>query len=343
MSEDHNNFTKVTPGRGKKTHIVTPNSKHPSRIPKYQSELTARTTLFPTVEEPIESDWVDIEMGASNLIKLETLLPEVKPCKHPTTEDVITFKRELITALTKCPDSHTNQGYAYIIETELEYQARTVSKRTQTETPQRPTIPRGNNNNSACKAYDIEQTIFREHQHYTQQTLEAIDLKFPGYLDKINGHLPEGLTPKEALKGIEIHVSDTVVAQQLGNNLIRDVLDKCYTPNQNGPREYFIEGDDDIRISHSIGAQPIPPTMVMAAAQESFMNSGHQKDKIRMINEEWNLLKDKYTDTAEEYQAFKQYYTKTLRKMYTDSRRRHMAKHTEEEAWDKLAAMEAKV
>ena len=50
----------------------------------------------------------------------------------------------------------------------------------------------------------------------------------------------------------------------------------------------------------------------MAAAQEAFMNSGNQKDKIRMINEEWNLLKDKYKDTAEEYQAFKQYYTKTL-------------------------------
>ena len=123
------------------------------------------------------------------------------------------------------------------------------------------------------KAYEIEQTIFKEHQHYTQQTLEAIDIKFPGYLDKLYAHLPEGLTPKEALKGIETQVSDSVISQQLGNNLIRDVLGRSYTPNQNGPREYFIEGDVDIRMSHSIGAQPIPPTLVMVAAQQASMNS----------------------------------------------------------------------
>ena len=86
MSEDPDSFTKVTPGRGKKTNIVTPNSKHPTRIPKYQSELTARASLFPT-----EEDWVEINMGTNTLIKLETLLPEMRPCKQPTTKDVITF------------------------------------------------------------------------------------------------------------------------------------------------------------------------------------------------------------------------------------------------------------
>ena len=123
MSEGHNDFTKVTPGRGKKANKVTSNSKHPTRILKYQSELTARAALFPT--ESIKEDWVDIDMGTNNLIKLETLLPERKPCKQPTTKDVITFKKELITALTKCPDPHSDQGYAYIIETKKEYQTRT--------------------------------------------------------------------------------------------------------------------------------------------------------------------------------------------------------------------------
>ena len=45
---------------------------------------------------------------------------------------------------------------------------------------------------------------------------------------------------------VEAQVKDSVVSQQLGNNLIRDVLDRSYKPNQNGPREYFIESDDDI-------------------------------------------------------------------------------------------------
>ena len=123
---------------------MTPNKQHPTRIPKYQSEVTARATLFLTAEDPIEGDWANINMGASNFIKLETLLPEVKPCKQPTTKDVITFKRELITALTKCPDPHKDQEYAYIVETAAEYQARTISKRNQTVTPVRPVIPRDN-------------------------------------------------------------------------------------------------------------------------------------------------------------------------------------------------------
>ena len=112
MSED-TDFITVTPGRGKKTNIVTPNTKHPTRIPKYQSELTAVASLFPTEtvnEDTVDEDWVEINMGTNNLIKLETLLPEVRPCKQPTTKDVIKFRRELIAALTKCPDPHTDQG-----------------------------------------------------------------------------------------------------------------------------------------------------------------------------------------------------------------------------------------
>ena len=138
MSED-TDFTTVTPGRGKKTNIVTPNTKHPTRIPKYQSELTALASLFPTGTEDEDDDWVEINMGTSNLIKLETLLPEVRPCKLPTTKDVIKFRRDLIAALTKCPDPHTDQGYAYIIETETEYQSRTDPQQPQSTTPVRLT------------------------------------------------------------------------------------------------------------------------------------------------------------------------------------------------------------
>ena len=58
-------------------------------------------------------------MGSStNLIKIQTLLPERKPFNKPTTKDVITFKWELITTLTKCPDPQSDQGYACIMESE---------------------------------------------------------------------------------------------------------------------------------------------------------------------------------------------------------------------------------
>ena len=60
MSEG-SDFTTVTPGRGKKTNIVTPYTKHPARIPKYQSELTALASLFPQRQLKrigLKSTWV---------------------------------------------------------------------------------------------------------------------------------------------------------------------------------------------------------------------------------------------------------------------------------------------
>ena len=163
MSETDKGFTKVTPGRGTKTNIVTPGAKDPPETPRYlQSEITARKSLFenlPEVEraEPTdqtEEDWAELTMGPnSQLLQLQTLMPERKPFSQPTTKDVITFKRELITALTKCPDPETRQGYAYIMETEEEYQTRTSKKHTQTQTPVRPTMPRNSKNSHEWNVY----------------------------------------------------------------------------------------------------------------------------------------------------------------------------------------------
>ena len=44
----------------------------------------------------------------------------------------------------------------------------------------------------------------------------------------------------------------------------------------------------------------------------------HQKDKIRDINDKWSLAKSKYTAVTAEYQAFKIYYTKKLRRHVLD-------------------------
>mmetsp|Transcript_21670 Transcript_21670/g.48696 ORF Transcript_21670/g.48696 Transcript_21670/m.48696 type:complete len:147 (+) Transcript_21670:65-505(+) len=129
--------------------------------------------------------------SARNPMQVQTLLPERKPFTQPTTKDVIAFKRELITALTKCLDPQTNRGYAYLIKTEAEYQTRTISNCKQTPTPVRPTFPRESDSSSTWRAYEAKQTVFTEYQRYLQQTLEIIDIVFPGCLYKPNGHLPE--------------------------------------------------------------------------------------------------------------------------------------------------------
>ena len=102
---------------------------------------------------------------------------------------MITFKRELITALTKCPDPGSRQGYAYIMETEAEYKTRTSLNHTQTVTPIRPTMPRNSKDSNLWKAFDMDHSAFMRHQHYEIQALEMIDIMFPGYLEKPDGPL----------------------------------------------------------------------------------------------------------------------------------------------------------
>ena len=45
----------------------------------------------------------------------------------------------------------------------------------------------------------------------------------------------------------------------------------------------------------------------------------------RGVNEEWNQERVKYTEINAEYQAFKVYYTKHLKIMYTDTHKKHVA------------------
>ena len=130
----------------------------------------------------------------------------------------------------------------------------------------------------------MDHRAFTRHQHYEIQALDIIDLMFPSCLNKPDGPLPEQLLPKAAMELIKAQVKDTVVSQQLGTNLFRDILDRQYTPCQNGPREYFIEANDNIRMATLICTQPIPAHRVMAAAEQAFMNSGHPKDKITDLN-----------------------------------------------------------
>ena len=71
----------------------------------------------------------------------------------------------------------------------------------------------------------------------------------------------------------------------------------------------------------------------MEAAQQAFMASGHQKDKIRAINKDWNTLKSSFETIENKYHGFKALYTKKLHTLYTDSHLQAQAKHIKEATW----------
>ena len=86
-------------------------------------------------------------------------------------------------------------------------------------------------------------------------------------------------------------------------------------------------------MSLSIGIQPIQPGMIMAASQQAFMASGHQKDKIIAINKDWNALKSSFKTIETKYHGFNAFYTKKLGTLYTDSHLQEQAKHIEDATW----------
>ena len=55
------------------------------------------------------------------------------------------------------------------------------------------------------------------------------------------------------------------------------------------------------------------------------------------------LAKTKYATIETEFRTFKIFYVKKLLTVYSDSYKRHMAKHVEEKIWDKLLEIEHKV
>jgi len=81
-------------------------------------------------------------------------------------------------------------------------------------------------------------------EHCDQEIINVLQLKFPNGLADLeieDGMLPLDLTGRLAFEHIEGKVISSHTATKAYQNLVKDIANRLYVPNGNGPMQYFQE------------------------------------------------------------------------------------------------------
>ena len=306
-----------------------------------------KTNKLPTTRTNEEVDfWEYRNMTASTeptkLINyMNTGATAMQENLSPTTVDVIAFKKRIATALTKChTHTHTKGGHVFLILDEDEYRTRIKDQTASLPVrPTQPTKPVGTATKLVSStAYKMWEDDLREYttcENYDQQIKDLIELKFPNGLAGLRDEeddLPISLTASQAIAHVMEKVSDEVLTNKCFKDILEALLTRKYTTNANGPEDWFKDAERDRLMTTKLGHRPIPYFIIMICAQTTFRESGHQKELLRNIDEEWKSFKATRhleEDTVEIYMAFKKFYITRLKTLYVDSDQ-HKAYSTKE-------------
>ena len=192
--------------------------------------------------------------------------------------------------------------------------------------PEMPTAEALGKDKNLYYIYKTNKDKYKLHREYNNQTVLLLEKLFPGALDGLktaNGYLPTHLPAAEAMEYLQEEARDATSSGECKMR-IRDAFGSTgglkYRPNPHGPREYFNELDNYRRRAKLLGMSPIQPEVVMTSALYTFTHCGHEADKLRSIEEEWRMKEMRFTDSNDEgcYTAFKQFYIRKLKHLYTD-------------------------
>lgn len=283
----------------------------------------------------------------------------IKPKISPTMLDVLRFKQELIIGLTKCAIVGKRQGHAYLVETIEEYRIRSKNpKAVAIERPTEPIPPTVEDRKKDKYARSDYKDKVKEYDlcnKYDEQALELIKKAFPGSLDdlRIRGYLPTELTAKEALDHVRKQAQTSIASRKCYLEIYNrfGAGGRTYKPNANGPRDFFTECEEDLRLAEELGVKEVDVEQLMISAQEAFWRSGHDTNKLREYETEWAAMKRLHSsvlqDPYEVYTKFKSYYTLKLKNLYVDTTKNRKGRaymtETEEASIERLAKIEANV
>ena len=279
-----------------------------------------------------ETDWLyDHDTMPSTIDEWESLVSHMPgqgtgtPIADPTLMDLINYKTELATALTKCSMDKYFGGYVFIImNDEEEYQNRIGDqdkKHPLPEIPTRPSEPTEPTRTNLFK-FSNQKKKYKEYLKYNQEAVDMLERKFPGGLNGLKddaGNLPIQLPIKAALD----HITNNIVAEPAKDHsrILQGLLTRTYQPNAKGAEDYFVKADSDRLMAKHLGFPYIPYSMIMSAAQTAFAGSDFDSELIHKIDTEWNAKRAsnqqyKDTDSRDCYRAFKDHYNKGLKVLY---------------------------
>ena len=168
-------------------------------------------------DSSIESN--DSDMPESTFTSVAGLLKDAKanmdPVAEPTKVDIVTFRRCVASALTRCASATLSKGgHAFLVLDKSDYRNRLEDQ--EAELPLMPKThvrPADAASKHQWYTYKYNVEVYEQSEAYDQQVKEIIIGKFPGGLtgkkDK-EGYLPINLTAKEALAYIEGKLRDNV-------------------------------------------------------------------------------------------------------------------------------------
>jgi len=325
---------------------TTPNVSHGSS--EATPTASSKTPTLHDIDELWDDDMNDINnIPPGNL--LEYLLiknpKELNPNLAPTRLDLIRFKMNLVEALSKCEGEigHTG-GHAHLVMNEAEYQ-RWVSD-PNASIPTKPVIlPRPTNraDMTASVVYFIkkDETALALYKEYEKQTKQAIETKFPNGsigLRDYTGKVPINTTAYALLENITAKVKDDMEDNQLYMEVVQGMLDRTYTPSNDGADIYFQDMDDDQHLLWELGQNTLHYSLLIPKAQEAF-HAQHDLKDMTKIASKWKQVNSKVTyikDSKAYWQAFKAHYQQELKLLYmqmTDKQSKGKARYTADTEW----------
>ena len=241
--------------------------------------------------------------------------------------DVVKFREVLGTALATHTCNTHDGGYSWLVDTEENYTHRTEATTpytilTMPKGPTRPTEPLTTASSSEYKLYTMDQDEYNKYIHWNKVALLALEHRFPGSLapqKNIFYDLPTTFTIRHAVDYLESLVNTDLEKREAFCAIVREVFNRKYQPNLEGPIKYFAAMKRDHHSIDILKQGPMTYDTLIIHSQNTFRHSGIPMKEMRTIDEAW----EKETATnlyagRTKWTAFTTFYTKRIKELATE-------------------------
>ena len=128
-------------------------------------------------------------------------------------------------------------------------------------------------------------------------------------------YLPPLMQARDALEKIRAKVHSVPRATHEQQGLVKQVMNRTYTPSITGAEMYFFACETDQLWSRHLGIDPISDTMIMTAALCAF-SMEHHREQLQRITEPWSIANNNAASPQDEYDGFKEHYNRRLADLY---------------------------
>jgi hypothetical protein len=278
----------------------------------------------------VESD--DSMSSSEHLTSIDVHLPS--DMKVPMVEynfaDFIVYKEQLGNTLARCQHATRDCGHSPIVDTLERHRERTGNLAIVALPPpaQRPMIPRSDVS-GAWRRYEVERKMHLQEQHWNSEAIKATERRFPTAVQEQKDQhdaLPINYTIRKLLNYIEDKVSDRVDMQKANKTIMQELMKRTYVPDTEGPVKFFKAMEHDVYRIHILKFAYRWDTLIVHCQTTIRDSNRHNGSNLRFIEDEWVRREpaDSSTFSAlelrEQWERFKSYYIKELKKLATDGK-----------------------